>query len=155
MSTEKDRLPLDAPCKRGHVGYRVRLKSGVLRCHRCAIHYQKVYFERHPEKRKDQFSRYNKKKNAKRRAELLEAYGGFCACCGETAGEFLTVDHISGNGRQHRREIGDGGHALREWLRSKNYPKDNFQLLCWNCNCAKGKYGYCPHERRDVLEAYS
>ena len=68
-----------------------------------------------------------------------------CACCGETHIEFLTIDHIHGGGRKHREEVGFGKSFYR-WLIKNNFPK-GFQVLCYNCNCAKGHFGYCPHKR--------
>lgn len=38
------------------------------------------------------------------RLEALQAYGGKCACCGESNVEFLAIDHINGNGNKHRAE---------------------------------------------------
>lgn len=35
---------------------------------------------------------------------------------------------------------------FREWQRKNNYPK-GFQVLCHNCNLAKGFYGKCPHQK--------
>ena len=32
--------------------------------------------------------------------------------------------------------------------RKNNYP-EGFQVLCSNCNFAKGKYGSCPHTWED------
>src|SRR5215469_14892323 len=60
----------------------------------------------------------------------------FCACCGEKQLEFLTIDHINGDGRKHRREAGVGSH-LYAWPVRNNFP-DGFQVLCFNCNCSKG-----------------
>ncbi len=85
-----------------------------------------------------------------RRLEVLSAYGGKCACCGETQPEFLTIDHINNDGAKHRREIGAGGTSLYGWLKKNKYPKDGFQLLCWNCNCAKRTSGSCPHNQREA-----
>ena len=77
--------------------------------------------------------------------ETLARYGGYCACCGETEPTFLTIDHIDGNGRQHRRETGtESGADFYWWLRRNNYPA-GFQVLCWNCNCARHIKGTCPH----------
>lgn len=81
--------------------------------------------------------------------EVMKAYGGeVCKCCGETEVAFLTIDHINGGGRKHRNEI------LREkttdiytWLKREGFPP-GFQVLCMNCNWAKGKYGACPHEKK-------
>lgn len=67
-----------------------------------------------------------------------------CTCCGETRIEFLTMDHINNDGAEHRRKIGRGNH-ITYWLRKNGFP-EGFQVLCINCNFAKGHYGYCPHE---------
>lgn len=82
------------------------------------------------------------------RAQTLAAYGGACACCGETTPEFLCVDHTNNDGAAHRRSIGSS--SVYAWLRRRGYPKDGFQLLCYNCNCAKANYQTCPH-RADLL----
>jgi len=84
------------------------------------------------------------------REEALTAYGGKCNCCGETEPLFLEIDHISGGGSQHRKTV-PGGIAFYRWLKERGYPKDQFQILCRNCNF--GKYrnnGICPHRRRDT-----
>lgn len=91
--------------------------------------------------------KYLEARRAQRRhlkMEVLLSYGGCCACCGETKYEFLSIDHINGGGTQHRKEIGKAGHSFYQWLKTNNYPEE-FQVLCMNCNFAKGKYGYCPH----------
>lgn len=77
------------------------------------------------------------------RKEVLNHYGNKCACCAEETKEFLTIDHINGGGGKHRKEI--NGHVYR-WLKKNNFP-DGFRLLCYNCNCARGFYGVCPHEK--------
>ena len=81
------------------------------------------------------------------RNEVVMAYGGKCACCGEKNFLFLTVDHPKNDGAKHRRETGCGtGIKFYNWLRLRGYPKD-FQILCWNCNCGKrDNGGICPHK---------
>jgi hypothetical protein len=64
-----------------------------------------------------------------------------CACCGERHYEFLAIDHIYGGGCRHKKEIKC---CLPLWLIKNNFPK-GFQILCHNCNMAKGFYGKCPH----------
>lgn len=76
--------------------------------------------------------------------EAIEQYGGKCECCGESRFEFLTIDHKDGDGAAHRREMNFG--SVYRWLKRNGYPKDKFRLLCFNCNCARGFFGYCPHE---------
>lgn len=81
------------------------------------------------------------------RAQVLAAYGNKCACCGESEPKFLSVDHIYNDGSKHRRELGiPAGWRFYAWLARNNFPTDRFQLLCFNCNFAKGLYGECPHK---------
>lgn len=77
------------------------------------------------------------------RAEIVEAYGSECACCGESEARFLTIDHINNDGAKHRREIGA---AIYLWLKKNGFPKNGFQLLCCNCNFGRQfNGGICPH----------
>jgi len=76
----------------------------------------------------------------------FNAYGGAkCACCGESMLECLQLDHINNDGAEHRKMKMHGGRIYR-LLRSQGYPP-GFQVLCANCNFAKGILGYCPHQR--------
>lgn len=81
------------------------------------------------------------------KAQIIAVYGGMCACCGETENGFLTIDHIDGNGHKERaaRRNKASGDAFYRYLRARGFPKENYQLLCWNCNCAKSYCGQCPH----------
>lgn len=77
----------------------------------------------------------------------IETYGGECVCCGENTLEFLTIDHIDGNGAEERHNLNmGGGHQFYHWLKKQGYPKGNYQVLCFNCNFAKHAYGKCPHQ---------
>jgi hypothetical protein len=84
----------------------------------------------------------------KLRAEVLETLGGKCVCCGESEPKFLAIDHINGDGAEHRRKIGKG---IYSWLKKNGYPP-GFQLLCHNCNIAKSFYGACPHRDTSTYE---
>jgi ribosomal protein L37AE/L43A len=93
-------------------------------------------------------------KSAKIRQEIkktvFEAYGGsYCNCCGETLIQFLTLDHIDGDGANHRKTEFNrknvGGDALYRWAIKHNFPPI-FQVLCYNCNCGRQhNNGVCPH----------
>lgn len=66
-----------------------------------------------------------------------------CKCCNEKILDFLTIDHINGGGRRHKKQIKTD---LYVWLIRNNFP-EGFQVLCMNCNW--GKYvngGICPHK---------
>lgn len=100
-------------------------------------------------------SAYERNRDKELRLKAFEMYGGqICTCCGETQYEFLCIDHINGGGNQHRTlAIGDkkcAGSKMCRWLKTNNYP-EGYQVLCHNCNMAKGFYGYCPHTKK-VLE---
>jgi hypothetical protein len=77
-----------------------------------------------------------------------------CVCCGVKGMEFLTVDHIIPKKEmvKDKKSIKRGfttklkGEALYKWLKQNGYPK-GFQILCWNCNFAKGVLGKCPHQK--------
>lgn len=91
-----------------------------------------------------QQKQYAKERREGNRRNVLDYYGGRCACCGEAEPLFLTVDHIDGNGAEHRRIIRKADMWL--WLVQMNFPP-GFQLLCFNCNA--GRYrngGVCPHK---------
>lgn len=93
---------------------------------------------------------WNKERNRQVRQELIAYYGNYCACCGEDAYEFLTFDHINNDGAEQKRKIGKG--KLLYYI-YEHRPTD-IQILCYNCNCAKGNYGgVCPHQRMIRLVA--
>ena len=88
-----------------------------------------------------------KQKNDLLRDRVLAAYGHECECCGENRKEFLALDHVDGGGKKHRDSLGvSGGCGFHNWLEKNNYPPI-IRILCHNCNCALGFYGYCPHEK--------
>lgn len=132
---------------------------------------RKKYRERNPEHVKDlrnknylKHKERNRPRVTKRGKEIrtktkLKVYTHYsngvpkCACCGVTGIEFLTVDHIVPKLKmkkdQKMIEIGymsyATGHRLNQWLVTKKFPK-GFQILCYNCNFAKGVFGDCPHK---------
>jgi hypothetical protein len=71
------------------------------------------------------------------RATVLAAYGGMCACCGETSQAFLCIDHVLNDGGEERRTEWASGAGLYRKLIKCGFPTDRYQLLCYNCNCAK------------------
>ena len=88
-----------------------------------------------------------KQKGIELRMKILRRYSGetpTCACCPETAYEFLTIDHIDGGGLEQRRQIGLSGRSVYKWIIDNDFPP-LFQVLCYNCNFAKGSDGKCPH----------
>jgi hypothetical protein len=103
-----------------------------------------------PEQSQSYDAAYHKKHNQKLRHDILVHYSGglpACSCCGEKHDEFLTIDHINGGGTDHRRMGIKGGYATYRWLIKNNFPP-GFQILCMNCNFAKGHNSDgCPHKK--------
>lgn len=127
---------------------------------RCLL-YQKEWHRKNRERKLLDFKAYyaenlkhlatiRRTERANTRAEVLSAYGDRCTCCGEDRPQFLTIDHIDSSGAAHRRVI-QGGSGFYRWLRKHGFPKDNFQLLCFNCNLSKGHYGACPHMVEKII----
>lgn len=124
-----------------------------------------AYRERHKEymkewrrTHKEQFHRNQKRAYDKMRYECLAYYSKGvpkCSCCGETEILFLHIDHINGDGANHRREMVkeqgyiSGGNNLPYWLKKKGYP-NGFQVLCANCNLGKRLNKDCPHKSKEV-----
>lgn len=113
------------------------------------------YYLRHAEeikKKTGQYAKNNRKwhnarctkaKN-KLKAEVLTHYAGGelkCKKCPEADLGVLTIDHINGDGADHRRELfghnlKGGGYKFWLWLKKKGYP-EGFQTLCFNCQFRK------------------
>jgi len=94
----------------------------------------------------------NKESRQLIRLDIMIHYSGNppkCECCGETNLEFLTMDHINGDGAKHRKEDSGANHICT-WIKRNKYP-EGFRVLCMNCNFAHGKFGYCPHKTESKL----
>lgn len=99
------------------------------------------------------------KHHQKIKSECITNYGGKCACCGVDNLDVLSIDHLNGGGTAHARELKSQGKRFGySWLKSQGYP-GGYQVLCHNCNQAKGANSQCPHEhekhQRVVCEAWS
>jgi hypothetical protein len=148
------RFPKYATASRQHKGYRMnicrkclrdkQLNLGLCRCgqplatdKRSCVRCLKAHADSNLKRRKLD------------RVAAINHYGGCCRFCGESLFVFLTIDHINGGGNQHRRSLTDSfnrysklnsGVDIGKWLRRNNYP-GGFQVLCVNCNHAKGRVG--------------
>lgn len=82
--------------------------------------------------------------------KFLQAYSDNnpkCSCCGEANIAFLSIDHINGNHKEDTHENGKKLTASNLYLKLKKlgFPK-GYQVLCYNCNCAKANNAICPHK---------
>ena len=126
--------------------YYLRNKDKILAKNRA---WNKKHRKEYLSKNKEKVREYNKRYNQNARKFLLTFYGGNppkCKCCDEGTIEFLALDHINNDGAEHRRKFGNG--RIYWWIKRNNFPS-GFQVLCHNCNTAKGLYGICPHRNLD------
>jgi len=90
-------------------------------------------------RKRDGLNKYKRYRN-KLLQEVLEIYGGECACCGFSdyafsiyGKRFLQIDHVKGGGRRELREKFSGRYnAFLVYLRD-NKP-EGYRLLCAGCN---------------------
>ena len=68
-----------------------------------------------------------------------------CACCGYDDLRFLALDHIVGRKHLPPNETNLNGILLWKYVKVTGF-KEGFQVLCYNCNIAKGPRRYCPHQ---------
>lgn len=90
--------------------------------------------------------KWEMQRRAKLKAEMIVAYGGRCACCGQDEPAFLQLDHVYNDGADERRKFRHLTQFFAD-LKSRGWPTDRYQLLCANCNFGKLlNDGVCPHK---------
>ncbi len=118
-------------------------------CTPCFREYGKHYHTTDPEYGKKQRNR-----TRMRRSAVIFQYGNQCAQCGEDDYTKLTIDHINGGGNAHRKEIKN---KLIDYIYNNLIDKNEYQVLCWNCNCSKNvvyKDKYALRDKKIVIERY-
>lgn len=145
MKDQKARWKLSGLCL--HCGSN-KARWGKTTCSDCADNEsarRKQRYLANPDATRERMRRQQFSARWRARAAVLAHYGAYCACCGETEEAFLSLDHINGDGAKDRRKIGKAGHAWYLYLVKTGFPTD-IQVLCYNCNLAKGFRGVCPHD---------
>lgn len=111
--------------------------------------YNKKYNRDNKEKRakyreenKESIVAYHSSYYKNKRDKFLFLYGCICVCCGEDQAEFLTIEHKLGQiGKKKESSFRAYTKAITE------YRPDLYEILCMNCNHARGRYGKCPHQK--------
>ena len=119
------------------------LLKGNRERYRRDVQHSREIKRKYAEKHRDKILLRHRNNDKETRKRFLEMYGNKCSCCGETTYEFLTIEHKLGQkGIKHSKKE-TGVHAYKEAI--KEYRPDIYEILCMNCNFARGRYGYCPH----------
>lgn len=146
--------PYRTQCERCHLQYQPRSWHQKY-CQSCQKVKAKEWTENAIAKRPEYYQR-KARENAWRyrltvKVKVLGHYSNqtfTCGCCGESERDFLTINHLDGEGNRQSKELGipRSSHRLCEWLIRNEFPA-GYQVLCMKCNVAKGLYGACPHKR--------
>lgn len=84
----------------------------------------------------------------KKRLKVVNNLSAICQCCKEVTYEFLAIDHINGDGKaDHKRCKNTAKIVIRD-----GFPVNKYQILCYNCNTAKGHNKICPHNHFNVFD---
>lgn len=137
-------------------------------CLQCGTPTKGSYCDEHREPKWQQAVERSRRTRKILRDEVYRAYGSRCACCGEDHQTMLSIDHIDGNGADHRQAVAierarsetadkyeqadwrlrsrnSNSSQMHSWLKANGFPP-GFQVLCMNCNVSKYRNGgTCEH----------
>lgn len=139
---------------------------GQRRCAVCVAQSKEEYQRKRARMTPEQVAEYNRRANARGKApevlsrrrqyaqearqEVIAAYGGACACCGEGRYAFLMLHHPKDDGAAHRRALMNGkdvaGSAFAYKVWKLGCPPGLLRVLCANCHHAVTHHGVCPHK---------
>ena len=71
------------------------------------------------------------------RSLILTKLGNRCVICGNGDPRVLQIDHINGKGCEERRKLGTSGLSNKLIKLNEIELRQNYQLLCANCNSIK------------------
>lgn len=114
-------------------------------CHRKMC---KRWAAKAPHKQKEYCKRWGRGLRVKALSKVSGSLAPSCKCCGEDIVEFLQIDHIHGGGSKESKSYGNHREFFLDIIRGIR-PVSDLQVLCANCNHAKGRAGgVCPHEKK-------
>lgn len=118
-------------------------------CTPCYRNYGKTYHKSDPE-----YNNKQKNRARRRRSAVIFSYGNRCKFCYEDRFERLTIDYVHGGGTQHRKKIHSN---IIDHLYNNKLDLDEYQVLCYNCNCSKNiiyKDKYALRYKQAVIAEY-
>ena len=106
-----------------------------------------IWREKNREVLRERANRWLRQHRKEWKLEVIKKYGGKCDCCGIKDIEFLTIDHIKGNGKAERKKL-NSTYAIYRKLHKNPINKNEYRILCMNCNFATRLGNICPHKKR-------
>lgn len=100
--------------------------------HEKVLSYQRKYRKEHPEEHRTS----GRNAHRRNRKEVLELMGGKCIRCGFSDIRTLQIDHVNGGGVKEKKKF-TAITYLKKVIKSFNEGKNEYQLLCANCNWIK------------------
>lgn len=82
-------------------------------------------------------------------SDALDILGSKCIKCGFTDKRALQIDHVNGGGTKQHRELGNW--RVYKMIRDVPGFKDEFQILCANCNWIKKSENLEVVKKRNAL----
>lgn len=108
----------------------------------------KEIWKRYYQENEKEIKEYKKELHKNMKIKCLLYYSNkeypVCECCKINNIDILTIDHVNGDGRNHRRKHNITGGGIYRWIIKNNFPI-GYRVLCFNCNSGKGKNKECPH----------
>lgn len=95
----------------------------------------------------EQAQRQKRIEQQRLRLEVIARLGGKCECCSEREPAFLQVDHLRGDGADHRRRMNGNYRRIYRDILASNVA-GLYRLLCANCHFAISYRDGCPHDTK-------
>ncbi|OGL70084.1 hypothetical protein A3D60_03415 [Candidatus Uhrbacteria bacterium RIFCSPHIGHO2_02_FULL_47_29] len=80
------------------------------------------------------------------RKEVIKMLGGKCKRCNFSDIRALQIDHVNGNGSKEVKSFYGGNKTMQRYIFTGRLPKENYQILCANCNWIK------RHENKEFTQ---
>lgn len=128
--------------------YRRKERGGQLyrHCKDCHRRLTSAWINARPETRRAYSRQWGKRLRIRTLRVVARSRNPQCSCCGETEVDFLVIDHMNGGGSKESASYGNHREFYQGIVQGKRDTSD-LQILCANCNTAKGRAGTCPHHR--------
>lgn len=99
--------------------------------------YDKTYYAKNREKMRKQQNLSHRNTRKKIRLSIFDLLGFKCCRCGFDDIRALQIDHVNGDGSQHRAIPGNSISYFKGILKKVMEGSKDFQILCANCNWIK------------------